>query len=50
VLDGAKAMAATIADLWAAPGALDAARAEFDEARRAGRATGSVTVGEPTAP
>lgn len=29
VLDGAKALAFTIADLWLAPGVLDAARAEF---------------------
>lgn len=30
VLDGARAMAWTIADLWLAPGALDAAREEFE--------------------
>lgn len=50
VLDGARAMAATIADLWAAPGALAAARADFEAARAAGRATGSVTVGDVAAP
>jgi hypothetical protein len=32
VLDGAKAMAMTIADLWLVPGALEAARAAFLEA------------------
>lgn len=44
VLDGARAMAATIADLWASPGALDAARTAFDAAREEGRATGSATI------
>jgi hypothetical protein len=29
VLDGAKAMAMTVADLWLQPGVLDAAKAEF---------------------
>jgi amidohydrolase len=45
VLDGARAMAGTIIDLWTRPGALEAARAAFDRARADGRATGSVTVG-----
>lgn len=44
VIDGAKAMAATVIDLWTDPAVLDAARAEFDAARAAGRATGSVTI------
>ena len=44
VLDGAKAMAATVVDLWARPGALDEAQAAFAEARAAGRATGSPTI------
>ncbi len=44
VIDGAKAMAATVVDLWAEPGALDAVRAAFAEARAAGRATGSPTI------
>ena len=44
VLDAARAMAATVVDLWAAPGVLDDARAAFDAARADGRATGSVTL------
>lgn len=44
VLDGAKAMAATIVDLWAEPGAMDEARAAFETARSEGRATGSATI------
>ena len=44
VVDGAKAMANTVVDLWAAPGVLDAARAEFEAARASGRASGSVTI------
>ena len=44
VLDGAKAMAATVADLWAAPGVLDATRAAFAEARADGRASGRATL------
>ncbi|QXC61944.1 M20 family metallopeptidase [Aquihabitans sp. G128] len=44
VLDGAKAMAATVADLWAEPGALDEAKAAFAEARESGRATGRPTI------
>lgn len=44
VIDGAKAMAATVVDLWAEPGALDAAQAAFAEARASGRATGSPTI------
>ena len=38
VLDGAKAMAMTVVDLWADEGLLDAARAEF------GRATAGAPV------
>lgn len=45
VLDGARAMAATIVDLWARPGAMEAATAAFAEARTSGRATGSATIG-----
>ncbi|CAN5404069.1 M20 family metallopeptidase [soil metagenome] len=44
VIDGAKAMAATIADLWAEPGALDEVKAAFAEARGSGRATGRATI------
>ncbi|WP_426572838.1 M20 family metallopeptidase [Aquihabitans sp. McL0605] len=44
VLDGARAMAATVADLWARPGAMDAATAAFADARGSGRATGSATI------
>jgi amidohydrolase len=44
VLDGARAMAATIVDLWARPEALGAARDAFAAARSAGRATGSATI------
>jgi amidohydrolase len=44
VLDGAKALASTVVDLWAAPGVMDAARAEFEAARASGRASGSVTI------
>ncbi len=44
VLDGAKAMAATVVDLWAEPGAITAVRAEFDAALADGRATGRATV------
>ena len=45
VLDGARALAATVVDLWARPGALDAAREAFADARSVGRATGRPTVG-----
>jgi amidohydrolase len=45
VLDGARAMAATVADLWGRPGAMEAAAAAFAEARGSGRATGSATIG-----
>lgn len=45
VLDGARAMAGTIVDLWAAPGALEATKAAFADARASGRATGSPTIG-----
>jgi hypothetical protein len=34
VLDGARAMAMTTADLWLRPDALDAVRTEFDQRRR----------------
>lgn len=44
VLDGARAMAATVLDLWAEPGALDEARAAFEAAREAGIATGRAVV------
>lgn len=44
VLDGARALAATVVDLWAAPGVIEATRAAFEEARASGRATGSVTL------
>ena len=44
VIDGARAMAATVLDLWAEPGALDEVRREFAEKRAAGRATGRATV------
>jgi metal-dependent amidase/aminoacylase/carboxypeptidase family protein len=44
VLDGARAMAATIVDLWARPEALDATQAAFAAARADGRATGSATI------
>ncbi len=44
VIDGAKAMAATVVDLWAEPGALDEVQAAFAEARATGRATGSPTI------
>jgi hypothetical protein len=45
VLDGARAMAATIADLWARPDAMAAATEAFSVARAEGRATGSATIG-----
>ncbi|HEX2577381.1 MAG TPA: amidohydrolase [Aquihabitans sp.] len=44
VLDGAKAMAATVADLWGEPGAIDEVRAAFEAARASGRATGRATI------
>ena len=44
VLDGARAMAATVVDLWARPDALGAAKAAFADARATGRATGSAVV------
>jgi amidohydrolase len=47
VLDGARAMAATVVDLWAKPGALEAATAAFAAARADGRATGSAVLGAP---
>ena len=45
VLDGARAMAGTVADLWGRPGAMEAATAAFAAARADGRATGSATIG-----
>jgi amidohydrolase len=45
VLDGARAMAGTVADLWARPEAMAAATAAFAAAREAGRATGSAVIG-----
>ena len=45
VLDGARAMAGTIVDLWARPGAMQAATAAFQTALDSGRATGSATIG-----
>lgn len=44
VLDGARAMAATVADLWADADALDRVKAAFGAAREEGRATGRATV------
>ncbi|MGN6694831.1 MAG: M20 family metallopeptidase [Aquihabitans sp.] len=45
VLDGARAMAATVADLWALPDVMAAATEAFATARAEGRATGSATIG-----
>jgi amidohydrolase len=44
VLDGARAMASTIVDLWMRPDALDATVGAFAAARAEGRATGSATI------
>lgn len=44
VVDGAKAMAATVVDLWLQPTALEAVKADFEAARASGRATGSATI------
>ena len=44
VLDGARTLAATVVDLWAAPGIMEATRAAFAEARASGLASGSVTL------
>lgn len=44
VLDGARAMAATVVDLWTRPDALDATKAAFAAAREDGRATGRATI------
>jgi amidohydrolase len=44
VLDGARAMAATVVDLWASAEAMEAVRSEFETARSEGRATGSAVV------
>lgn len=45
VLDGARAMAATVVDLWSRPEALTAVRTAFDTARSEGIATGDPVVG-----
>ena len=45
VLDGARAMAATVADLWARPEAMAATSDAFAAALAEGRATGSATIG-----
>lgn len=44
VIDGARAMAATVADLWASPDALEAVKADYAKARADGRASGRSTV------
>jgi len=44
VVDGAKALAATVADLWGEPGAIDEVRAAFTAARETGQATGRATL------
>lgn len=44
VLDGAKAMAATVVDLWAEPGAIAEVREAFATARAEGRASGRATI------
>ncbi len=44
VLDGARAMAATVADLWAEPGAIEEVQAAFAASRESGRATGRATI------
>lgn len=44
VLDGARAMAATLVDLWAQPGLLDSVRSEYADALARGAATGSATI------
>lgn len=44
VLDGARAMACTVVDLWARPGALEAAKGAFAAARESGRATGTAVI------
>jgi amidohydrolase len=45
VLDGARALAGTVVDLWTSPEAMAAVRDEFQAARADGRATGSAVVG-----
>jgi len=47
VLDGARAMASTVVDLWAQPGALEGVKEAFAEARRTGRASGSASIPAP---
>lgn len=49
VVDGAKAMATTVVDLWAAPGAMARVRGAFEEARSTGRATGRAGVDDVVA-
>jgi amidohydrolase len=44
VLDGARAMAATVIDLWTRPDRLAAVREEFDRACAEGRATGRAVI------
>ena len=44
VLDGAKALAATILDLWIDPELLGRTRSEFDAALASGRATGRAVI------
>ena len=44
VLDGARVMAATVADLWAEPGAIEEVQAAFEAAKASGRATGRATI------
>ncbi len=44
VLDGAKAMAATVVDLWAQPEVMAEVKGAFEDARAAGRASGRPTI------
>ena len=44
VLDGARVMAATVADLWAEPGAIEEVQAAFEAAKASGLATGRATI------
>ncbi len=44
VLDGARAMAATVVDLWGAPALMEAVTAEFEANRLSGRITGRATI------
>ena len=45
VIDGAKAMAATVVDLWTRPEQLEKVKAGFRDARNRGVATGSAVIG-----